>query len=70
MWLAKRNLVKVEIAIGIESSVLGFGHEKLAVYPAVTEYISLAFHFCEEMESHRNAKGFDSEGKPLFYQKT
>ena len=67
--LATRNPIGVGIAIGIERSDMGFGHEKLNGYFAVIEYIGWAFRLCEGIKRHRNTKGFDSdtEGKPQIY---
>ena len=56
---------------------MGFGHEKLDVYPAVIEFIGWAFRLRRGKRGHRNTKGFDTdtdtdsdaEGKPLIYSK-
>ena len=33
-----------------------FGHEKLDVYRATIEYVGCAYHYCETLKVHRNAK--------------
>lgn len=35
---------------------MGFGHERLDVYRAAIDYVGWAYHFCEELKGHRNAK--------------
>jgi four helix bundle protein len=35
---------------------MGFGHERLDVYHAAIDYVGWAYHFCEELKGHRNAK--------------
>ncbi len=35
---------------------MAFGHEKLDVYRAAIEYVGWAYHFCEGLKGHRNAK--------------
>ena len=35
---------------------MGFGHERLDVYNAAIDYVGWAYHFCEELKGHRNAK--------------
>lgn len=35
---------------------MGFGHEKLDVYCAAIEYVGWAYHYCERLKGHRNAK--------------
>ena len=71
--MAKISLVAVGIAIGIEESDTGFGHEKLDVYPVDIEYIGRAFRLCGVIKSYRSPNGFDpdsgadSESKPLIY---
>ena len=35
---------------------MGFGHEKLDVYRAAIEYVGWAYHYCETLKGHRNAK--------------
>ncbi len=35
---------------------MSFGHEKLDVYRTAIEYVGWAYHYCETMKGHRNAK--------------
>ena len=35
---------------------MGFGHEKLDVYRTAIEYVGWAYHYCETLKGHRNAK--------------
>ena len=35
---------------------MGFGHERLDVYRTAIDYVGWAYHFCEELKGHRNAK--------------
>jgi len=35
---------------------MGFGHEKLDVYRAAIEYVVWAYHYCETLKGHHNAK--------------
>ena len=35
---------------------MDFAHEKLDVYRAAIEYVGWAFHYCEGLKGHRNAK--------------
>jgi four helix bundle protein len=35
---------------------MGFGHEKIAVYRAASEYVGWAYRYCERLKGHRNAK--------------
>ena len=35
---------------------MGFGHERLDVDRAAIAYVGWAYHFCEELKGHRNAK--------------
>ena len=35
---------------------MSFGHERLDVYRAAIEYVGWAYHYCEELQGHRNAK--------------
>ena len=35
---------------------MGFGHERLDVYRPAIDYVGWAYHFCEELKGHRNAK--------------
>ena len=35
---------------------MGFGHERLDVYHIAIDYVGWAYHFCEELKGHRNAK--------------
>ena len=35
---------------------MGFGHERLDVYRVAIDYVGWAYHFCEGLKGHRNAK--------------
>jgi len=35
---------------------MSFGHERLDVYRAAIEYVGWAYHYCEALQGHRNAK--------------
>ena len=35
---------------------MGFGHEQLHVYKTAIDYVGWAYHFCEELKGHRNAR--------------
>ena len=35
---------------------MGFGHETLDVYRVSIEYVGWAYHYCEGLKGHRNAK--------------
>ena len=35
---------------------MSFGHERLDVYRAAIEYVGWAYHLCERLRGHRNAK--------------
>ena len=35
---------------------MGFGHERLDVYRTAIDDVGRAYHFCEELKGHRNAK--------------
>ena len=60
--------VGIGIGIGIERTCMGFGHERLDLYHAAIDYVGWAYHFCEELKGHRNAKDQllrASQGIPL-----
>ena len=39
-----------------KGSATGLGHERLDVYRPAIDDVGWAYHFCEELKGHRNAK--------------
>jgi four helix bundle protein len=48
--------IGIGIAIDFERKRMTFGHEQLDVYRVAIEYVGWAFHLCERLKGHRNAK--------------